>query len=253
MDDEIWNQNAATFFGLGYRTSLPVIEDMEEPVNFHRGLAAKLASALGRTFDPAPWDFIEAGNLPAGGAVEVVGGWPSPGVATGGGPGDTPWSAITQVAPAAHDASYGAGVSLPWPSNPLSALAGLPTLSRLEDQQAERHVQDIGAAVGLWWSTAEHLTGSTAGVPMIQTGRRSWIFPDRSAGTTPSWVFFNIANALSAVPGAITIDAIRSSKAAAFITGTGAVTVIETLDGTDLAPDREQVLTLLTTRLRFLA
>ena len=114
-------------------------------------------------------------------------------------------------------------------------------------------MREAGAGVGLWWNTAAHLTGSTAGVPLLQTGKRSWVFPDRSAGIVSSWVFFKIANALSAMPEAITADLVRSSKAVAFVTGTGAVTVVDSLDGSELPPDREQVLTLLTTRLRFLA
>jgi hypothetical protein len=253
LEEDEWHQTAATFFGIGYRTTLPVVANVAEPVNFHRNLAEKLATTLGRPFDRAPWEFIEAGNLPTGAAVEVVGGWPSPGVSFGEPAGNTPWSAIAQIAPAAHDATYGSGVSLPWTSNPISPLAGLPVLSRLEDEQASRHVRNAGAAVGLWWNDAEHLTGSTVGVPLVQTGKRSWIYPDLGAGIVSSWAFFNIANALSAMPDAITLEAVRSSKAVAFVSGTGAVTVLESIDGQPVTADREQVLALLTTRLRFLA
>lgn len=253
VHEDDWQEAALTFFGMGYRTTLPVVGNIADPVNFHRILAEKLASTLGRSFDPAPWDFIECGNFPTGSALEVVGGWPSPGAPLGEPPGDTPWSAIAQIAPAAHDATYGAGVSLPWMSSSSSPLASLPVLSRLEDDQASRHVRDAGAAVGLWWNAAAHLTGSTVGVPVVQTGKRSWIFPDRSAGSVSSWAFFNVANALSAMPHLITLEAIRSSKAVAFVSGTGAVTVLESIDGWPLTSDREHVMTLLTTRLRFLA
>lgn len=253
VEEEAWEQTAGTFFGIGYRTTFPVIDAITEPINFHRGLAEKLAATLRRPFDLAPWDFIEAGNFPVGTALEVVGGWPSPGVAFGEDAGQTPWSVIAPVPPAAHDAAYGAGVSLPWTSNPTSPLAGLPTLTRLEDEQAERHLHETGAAVGLWWNTARHLTGSTAGVPLVQTGKRSWVYPDRSASIVPSWAFFNIANALSAIPEPITTAVLDSSQTVAFVAGTGGVTVLSSLDGRDLTPDREQVLNLLTTRLKFLA
>ena len=253
VEDEVWDQTAATFFGIGYRTTFPVVKAVAEPVNFHRNLAEKLAGVLRRPFDRAPWDFIEAGNFPGGTALEVVGGWPSPGVAFGEHAGQTPWSAIAPVPPAAHDATYGAGVSLPWTSNPTSPLAGLPTLTRLEEEQADRHLHETGAAVGLSWNTAQHLTGSTAGVPLVQTGKRSWVYPDRSASIVSNWTFFTIANALSATPEAITTDVVHASRAVAFVSGNGGVTVLNSLDRRDLAPDREQVLNLLTTRLRFLA
>ena len=91
----------------------------------------ELASTLGRPFDRAPWEFIEAGNFPAGSALEVVGGWPSPGVAVGEAAGDTPSSAISVIEPAPHDASHAAGVSLPWTSNSASPFVSLPPSSRL--------------------------------------------------------------------------------------------------------------------------
>ncbi len=252
MEEAAWGKVAETFFGMGYRTTLPVVEDIASPVKFHRGLVEKLASALGRPLDRAPWDFIEAGNFPAGSALEVIGGWPSPGVAFGEAAGHTPWSAIAAIEPAAHDAAHAAGVSLPWAFNSASPLVNLPTLSRLEDDQAARHLQEVAADIGLWWNSARHLTGSTAGVPLIHTGRRSWVFPDRSAGIVSSWAFFNIASTLSAMPEAITVDVLRDSRAVAFISGTGAVTVLDSLDGHDLVPDREAVMTLLTTRLIFI-
>jgi hypothetical protein len=105
----------------------------------------------------------------------------------------------------------------------------------------------------VWWNAAEHMTGSSVGVPLVQTGKRSWVFPDRNAGIVSGWAFFNIASALSAMPEAITLDTIRSSKAVAFVSATGAVTVLDSIDGQPLMADREQVMTLLIARLRFLA
>lgn len=253
VKEEAWERTAATFYGVGYRTNLPVVENMSEPVSFHRNLAEKLASTLERPLDRSPWDFIEAGNFPVGSAIEVVGGWPSPGVAFGEPAGDTAWTAIAPIAPSAHGATFVDSVSLPWKSNPMSPMAGLPTLSRLEDYQAARHVKAAHAKVGLWWNAANHLTGSTAGVPLVQQGRRSWIFPSRIVGIVSSWVFFNIANALSAMPEIITMDTLRGSRATVCISGTGDVSVLNSIDGQPLTSDREQVLELLTTRLRFLA
>lgn len=253
VEEEAWDRMASTFFGVGYRTTLPVVDPMADPVNFHRNLAEKLASTLGRPFDRTPWDFIEAGNFPVGSALEIVGGWPSPGVSFGEPAGQTPWTAVARIAPAPHDAAYGPGASLPWKSNSMSPLASLPALSRLEDEQASRHLLEVGATVGLWWNAAEHLTGSTAGVPLLQSGRRSWVFPDRNAGIVSNWAFFSIASALGAMPESITADVLCASRAVAFVSGKGAVTVLDSLDGQDLTPDREHVMKLLTTRLWFLA
>lgn len=253
VDEEAWDETAATFFGVGYRTRLPVVETIAEPVNFHRVPAQMVASTLGRTFDSAPWDVIETGNSLVGSALEVVGGWPSANAATGIGSDTLAWTAIVPVAPAAHDATYGAGVSLPWTYNSGSPLAGLPSLSRLEEEQAARHLREVGASVGLWWNVSSHLASSTAGVPLVQTGRHSWVYPDRSAGIVSSWAFFNIATTLSAMPEAITADLLSASTAIAFVSETGGITVLDTLDGRPQVADREQVLTLLTTRLGFLS
>lgn len=252
VDEATWGDAAARFLGLGYRTRLPVVDDMAGPVNFHRGLAQKVASTLSGPFDPTPWAFIEAGNFTVGSALEVVAGWPSAGPF----PGDMSshsWTAVASVAPAAHDATHGEGVSLPWTYNSDSPLAGLPTLSALDEHQAARHLRAVRATVGLWWNGSAHLVSSTTGVPLVHVGGRAWVYPDRSAGIVSSWAFFQIATAVSALPAAITADMLETSKVIAFVSETGGITVLDSLDGRALVAIRELVLSLLSTRLGFLA
>ena len=77
----------------------------------------------------------------------------------------------------------------------------------------------------------QQLSGSTAGVPLVQTGRRSWVFPDRNVGIVSSRAFLNTASALAATPEGITADVLRKSNLVAFVSGTGAVTVLTPLTG----------------------
>lgn len=252
IDDDHWHEAAAGFWGLGFRTRLPVTKRMSDPVRFHQGLAEVIASRLGRTFDPTPWRFVEGEHFPAGIALEIVGGWPSADP-TAPAAADAPaWTAVSLVRQAAHDATYGAGVALPWVYDASSPLSGLPTLSRMDDSQAARHLVEVGASVGLWWNASPELVASTAGVPLIQVGRRSWVYPRRGASFTPSWAFHNVAMSLSAMPEEITEDLIGSSRAVTFISDIGDVTVLDTLNGRPLAVDRDLVLTLLASRLDFL-
>jgi hypothetical protein len=252
VSQEMWDETASTFFGLGYRTILPVVKEIQEPVNFHRNLAAQVANALGRPFDKAPWEFIESGNVPVGSAVEVVGSWPT----NPDQPNDSAlcmaWSAISPVAPAPHDAAYLSGVSLPWSYNSASPLSGLPTLSRLEESQAIRHLENVGAGVGLWWNNNGYLAGSTHGAPLVQIGKRSWVFPDRGSGMVSNWVFFNVASLLGATPSLLTREMLTDGGAVVFIDGSGSATALDSLDGEPLELDKDVVLTLLTTSLGLL-
>jgi hypothetical protein len=54
VEDDDWQQTASTFFGMGYRTAFPVVENIADPVGFHRNLVEKLAATLGRSFDRGP-------------------------------------------------------------------------------------------------------------------------------------------------------------------------------------------------------
>ncbi len=247
-----WADTAATFLGAGYRMMLPIVPDRDGPVRFHRKLAQKVALTLGARFDPAPWQYLATNAVPVGAVVEVIGGWPSTGPPEARLDDSPPWTAIVELAPAPHDAAYRRGVTLPWASNPHSPTTGLPMLSRLDEQQAGRYLRKVGATVGLWMNTTGNLSGSTAGVPLIPTGKRSWVFPDRSAGIVSNWVFWALADALSALPQSITADVLGSTGTVAAISGAGAVTVLTSLDDHELSPDHERVLDLLAARLKLL-
>lgn len=250
-DDATWAQAAAGFFGRGYRTSFPVTDEVPPALNFHRQMCERLATLLGQELDRAPWQFLEVEGFARGAAVEVVGGWRNAGKDLTLEPSSATisWTAIGRLGDASHDATRGAGVTLPYVYNSQSRLAGLPVVSRLEDDQAARYVSGAGADIGLWWTANGQLAASTQGAPLVQVGPHSWVFPERSAAMRSSWIFYNIASHLGSVPMRITEETLGECRTVAFIDSIGKVAVLTSLDDRPLTPDREGELAILTTRL----
>ncbi|MGL5825978.1 MAG: hypothetical protein ACRCYU_14380 [Nocardioides sp.] len=252
VEEDDWANAAASFMGRGYRTSFPLTTDVAEPANFHRQMALRVANTFGLGLDEAPWDFVTNGNLPPGSAIEIVSGWrPTRDSTASGDPTGpaTAWTAVARVESAPHDSLRADAVSLPWAYNSQSPLAGMPLLSRVEDDQARRHLREVGADLGLWWNADGQLADSTHGTPLVRVGQRSWAFPHRSASSPSSWIFFNIASLLGAIPTRLTSEALEASSAVVFIDSIGKITVLKSLNGAAKVLDREAELTVLSTRL----
>lgn len=183
----------AGFLGCGYRVVVP------EPaaLPFAEQQARAVLDRCGIAWAPWP-DFGE-------GPVEVSGGAPYDAGRRAFGPTQTrvvPWVS-GPVAPSAN------AVDLPWWWSSDGPLAGLPTISGLEEAAAARHLAD--GEVGLWWSHRAELCTSTAG-PLLLRLDDGWVHPDDSAGAVPSWAWEHEAGTRDARPARIDRSLLRSAR-----------------------------------------
>lgn len=237
---EEWSVTVAQFMGCGFRVRVPAT-DGSDAMNHARGSAQRVAEAFSQSLDPAAWDAIA--TLP--GPYVVEGGWSYvPGRPVEGG-----WTRVALGGRTHREARIARAARLPWAWSSGSPTASLPMMSTIEAGMAERHLRDAGQEVGLWFNTQDELCMSTVGPVLVQSGKRSWLFPDRNAGLISNWAFFEVATRLSARPAKITASEIDQALAICAISDLANVHLFESIDGEVVPLDPYQVGSLMQARL----
>ncbi|MDO5501856.1 MAG: hypothetical protein Q4G67_01660 [Actinomycetia bacterium] len=186
-----WARVSPLFLGCGYAVTVPAVRDRASAIGYARARAAEVAEALGATIDSDAWDEIASTD----GALRVQGGWEfQPGR-----PFSAAWTRITEIPPAEGRRVVEVAASeLPWPANATGATAGLAVLPTADDELALRQVLAAGADVGMWFTGAGLLSGTTRGPLVLRTADGRWITPAPATGWAPTWMWTEVSQHLDA-------------------------------------------------------
>ncbi|MCL2615168.1 MAG: hypothetical protein FWD95_18295, partial [Nocardioidaceae bacterium] len=128
------------------------------------------------------------------GPVVVEGGWEYwPGRPMG-----EPWTGVAAIEPTGPADVPVAAVRLPWTWATETPTAGLPMLSDAADRQARRHLDRVGADVGLWLDHRGALCASTAGAVLVRAADGAWLRPDDASAPPSSWAYEQACEAVAA-------------------------------------------------------
>ena len=118
----------------------------------------------------------------------------------------------------------------------LAVRLGLPHRGAADDlpPRARPGRGALDGATGLWWNHRDELCTTTAGPPLLHLDG-TWAFPDDSSGLVTSWVFHSLAERLGASPVRLTRGHLEGSGLACAVSDVGAVSVVDHVDGLDLA------------------
>jgi hypothetical protein len=212
VDDDAFDAAAASFLGGGYRVTLPVHPG---PFAHAREQARTVLDRLGIVWDEAPW-----ASLGDSDAAEVRGGAAYDVGRRAYGPA---WTRVTPLELPSVTTTEAPAVDLPftWPSD--GPLAGLPTISGLDDRLARRQLPD--GVVGLWWNHRDELCSSTAG-PLLLRLPDGWVRPDDAAAAVPSWCYQRAAERLAAIPVRVTREVLGSAGTLAAVDPLGVWTTL---------------------------
>ncbi|WP_127480388.1 hypothetical protein [Nocardioides pantholopis] len=208
-----WNRLVPDFLGVGFR--LRIAAGAEALAHAEAG-ARRVAQVVGARFDPVPWADLASGSGP----VEVVGGWERHLVHGLG----APWTRVTTVSLQPDRATAARTLPWPWPESPT---AGLPTISRLADTQAERELDRSGHGLGLWLDGSGAVRAGTAGTPVVRLADGTWV--RAAGGPWPGWPVLALPAAV------ISPDVLAATTALAAVSDLGEVVLARSLDGRALA------------------
>ncbi|UMG92077.1 hypothetical protein [Nocardioides sp. TF02-7] len=226
-----WDRRAAGFLGCGFRVVVPTGPPGGPAYRFARAQAERVARRLGLELDPVAW--AELANRDGGAVVE--GGWEY----WPGRPFGPPWTCAARLdaATAPEPPVAVAAVSLPWRWGSTGALAGLPTISRLEAARAERHVAGRGAGLGLWFDHRGRLCTTTAGPVVVLAADGRWVRPPEEAGAVTSWTYDEVAAAVAAAPAGLGRAALADARLVCAVGELGDLRAAVSVDGRPCSPD----------------
>ncbi|MGN6161613.1 MAG: hypothetical protein ACTHOG_07900 [Marmoricola sp.] len=193
-----WASLCASFLGAGFRVDLPPGAERAVAAEYELARVDRLATLLGHRVPLAEWHDAVLDHPDR--HVEICAGWPRM-------YGEPPRLWITsRPVVGEHPASTAAIVAA---RRAPRATDGLPTFSRLEDEQV---LATTEADCGLWADHQGILVTSTAGPVIAQRADGSWV----TGRDTAPWLAQRIAGEYGAIPD-LGVDDLATARSVAII------------------------------------